>query len=151
MSDNNQKYENYKEQFRRLKKSLDNGFNLEAMFIEYAIIEDRSESVLFHAEKWDAYLHSRRGHQVTMDSKLKYIQKLAENRKNILHRYFKDDLIEQILAWKDERNRLIHALLKQQLQEEEIPRLAKEGYELVKTFRNRSTSYRTVVEKQKNQ
>ena len=37
--DNQLKYENYKEQFRRLNKALANGFNLEAMFIEYAIIE----------------------------------------------------------------------------------------------------------------
>ena len=35
MVDNRLKYENYKEQFRRLNKALVNGFNLEAMFIEY--------------------------------------------------------------------------------------------------------------------
>ena len=151
MNDNNLKYENYKEQFKRLKNALNNGFNLEALFIEYAIIEDRSESILVHAEKWEAYLHHRRGHQITMDSKLKYIQKLAENKKDKLHRYFKDDLIEQILSWKEERNRLIHALLKQKLQEDEILKLANEGYELAKEFRNRATSYRRTVDKQKKQ
>ena len=46
--DNHLKYENYKEQFRRLNKALANGFNLEAMFIEYAIMEDRTESILRH-------------------------------------------------------------------------------------------------------
>ena len=34
-SENRLKYENYKEQFKRLNKALANGFNLEAMFIEY--------------------------------------------------------------------------------------------------------------------
>lgn len=29
-----EKYENYREQFKRLNKALANGFNLEAMFIE---------------------------------------------------------------------------------------------------------------------
>ena len=49
---NQQKYENYKEQFKRLNRALANGFNLEAMFIEYAILEDRTESILRHAEQW---------------------------------------------------------------------------------------------------
>ena len=48
------KYNNYHEQFKRLNKALANGFNLEAMFIEYAIMEDRTESVLRHAGLWDA-------------------------------------------------------------------------------------------------
>lgn len=34
-TDNQLKYENYREQFKRLKKALISGFNLEAMFIEY--------------------------------------------------------------------------------------------------------------------
>ena len=49
--DNNQKYNNYREQFKRLDRSLKNEFYLEALFIEYAIIEDRTESVLKHAGK----------------------------------------------------------------------------------------------------
>ena len=38
---NVQKHNNYTEQFKRLKKALGSGFNLEAIFIEYTIIEDR--------------------------------------------------------------------------------------------------------------
>ncbi len=151
MDENRQKYENYKEQFKRLKKALNNGFNLEAIFIEYAIIEDRSESILVHAEKWDAYLRHRRGHQPTIDSKLRYIQKLAENKEDMLHRYFKDDLIERILTWKEERNRLIHALLNQDLQQNEIFDNAVEGEELAKNIRNRANSYKRAIEKKHEQ
>lgn len=43
-ADNMQKYLNYKEQMGRLKKAIANSFYLEAIFIEYAIIEDRLES-----------------------------------------------------------------------------------------------------------
>ncbi len=32
------KYENYQEQFKRLNTAMRSGFNLEAMFIEYAIM-----------------------------------------------------------------------------------------------------------------
>lgn len=144
-----QKYENYKEQFKRLKKALDNGFNLEAMFIEYALIEDRTESILRHAGLWDAYMKKRNGREPNIDSKLKYIMKRADNNKTILHRYFSDDLVDRILIWKDERNRLIHALLLQKLEHNEVRALAEEGNELVKLIRNRSASYNRMLEKQK--
>ena len=147
--DNQQKYENYKEQFQRLNKALANGFNLEAMFIEYAIMEDRTESILHHAELWDAYIKSRKGREPTINSKVQYIQKRAENKKDLLHRYFSDDLLERVLAWKEERNRLIHALLKQQLEHNEISELAAKGNELVKALRSKSGSYNRAVEKAK--
>ena len=47
--DNQQKYENYKEQTMRLKRAINSCFYLEKIFIEYAIIEDRLESVLRHS------------------------------------------------------------------------------------------------------
>ena len=147
--DNQQKYENYKEQFQRLNKALANGFNLEAMFIEYAIMEDRTESILHHAELWDAYIKSRKGHEPTINSKVQYIQKRAENKKDLLHRYFSDDLLERVLAWKEERNRLIHALLKQQLEHNEISERAAKGNELVKALRSKSGSYNRAIEKAK--
>lgn len=146
---NKQKQLNYQEQIKRLKSALNNGFNLEAMFIEYAIMEDRTESILHHAEKWEAYRKQRKGHPTTIESKVKYIQKLAENRKDLLHKYFSDSLLEEILQWKEERNRLIHALLKQQLTSDEVVDIAEKGSELVKTLKTRATNYNRAVERKK--
>ena len=87
------KYENYHEQCKRLNKALAAGFHLEAMFIEYALMEDRTESILRHAGMWDAYVKSRRGHEGSIDTKLRYIMKLAENRASLQHKYFDDDLL----------------------------------------------------------
>lgn len=140
LTENWQKYENYKEQFKRLNRALANGFHLEAMFIEYAILEDRTESVLRHAGLWDAYIKSRKGRDPGIESKIRYIKKAAENRKSILHRYFSDDLLDQVLLWKDERNRLIHALLKQKLTAEEVTTLATQGNELVKAIRSKASA-----------
>lgn len=117
-------YDNYHEQCKRLKRALASDFNLEAMFIEYALMEDRSESDLRHADMWDAYVKSRKGREKNIDSKIRYIMKLAENKQSLLHRYFADELLQQILDWKDERNRLIHALLKQEFEHNEIANLA---------------------------
>ncbi len=52
---NMEKYDNYREQFRRLKTALDNGFYLEAIFIEYSMLEDRTESLLCRIGQWESY------------------------------------------------------------------------------------------------
>ena len=39
-------YQNFKTQYERLKVALDHAFYLEAACIEYAIIEDRTASIL---------------------------------------------------------------------------------------------------------
>ncbi len=147
--ENQLKYENYREQFKRLNSALRSGFNLEAMFIEYAIMEDRTESILRHAAKWDAYLNYRKGRNLTIDSKVRYIQKLAEQKKTLPNKYFSDDLLDRILAWKEDRNRLIHALLKQQLGHNEIRELAAQGKQLVDELRKRAGNYNRAMDRRK--
>lgn len=148
-TENQLRYENYREQFKRLNSALHSGFNLEAMFIEYAIMEDRTESILRHADKWEAYIKSRKGREPGIDSKIRYIQKLAEQKKTIPNKYFSDDLLDRILIWKEDRNRLIHALLKQQLEHNEVTGLAAQGKQLVDELRNRANKYNRAVDRRK--
>lgn len=148
-AENQLKYENYKEQIRRLNSALAHGFNLEAMFIEYAIMEDRTESILRHADKWDAYMKKQNGRDPTINSKVKYIQKLAAFQNDLLHRYFSDSLLDQILIWKDQRNRLIHALLKQQFEHNEVRELAGQGKQLVDELRKRAGNYNRAIDRRK--
>ena len=150
MTDNQQKYLNYKEQFKRLNRAIASGFNLEAMFIAYSIMEDRSESVLKHAGKYDRYIEKLKGRNPSIDSKIKEIQKCRSNRKDLMYRYFADDLLDKILAWKEERNRMVHALLKQELTSEELENLALQGKEYARLFSNRATNYRRALERAKN-
>ena len=149
-ADNAQKHENYREQFVRLKRALMSEFYLEAIFIEYTIIEDRTESILRHAGKWDAYLKKRGRYQVTLDSKISYIQDFAREKKSLAHRYFSDSLLDEILGWKEERNRLIHALLKQTLTTEEVSEIAHTGERLTKEIRTRATNFSRAVGREKH-
>ena len=149
LPENLQKQKNYQEQFKRLEKAIHNGFYLEAMFIAYAILEDRTESILRHAEKWDAYIKSRKGRDATIDSKIKYIQNIAREKKTLPNKYFGDDLLANILQWKEDRNRMIHALMKQSLTTEELEALALTGREYARALANRATSYRRAVEQRK--
>ena len=114
-----------------------------------AILEDWTESILRHADLWDAYIKSRKGREPNIDSKIKYIQKRAENKNDTLHKCFSDDLLDRVLAWKEERNRMIHALLKQQLTEEDVTRIASEGNDLVRALRSRASAYNKALERRK--
>ena len=148
-TENQLKYENYKEQMKRLNSALAHGFNLEAMFIEYAIMEDRTESILRHADKWDAYMKKQNGRDPTINSKVKYIQKLADFNNDLLHKYFSDDLLDRVLTWKDERNRLIHALLKQEFEHNEVSALSNRGKQLVDELRKRAGNYNRAIDRRK--
>ena len=145
--DNMQKHENYREQFNRLKKALIAEFYLEAIFIEYTIIEDRTESILRHANMWDACVKKQRGHFVTLEKKIEYIKEIAREKKSIAHKYFSDSLLDEIIVWKEERNRLIHALLKQTLTTEEVSKIAHTGERLTKEIRTRATNFNRAVER----
>lgn len=137
LTPNMQKFHNYQTQFTRLKKAMREEFYLEAIFICYAIMEDRTESILRHTGKWDAFMKNRKGHNVTIDAKIRYIQAMAEEKSSLLHRYLADGTLQQILDWKNERNRLVHALLKQAVSAEELAALATTGQTLACTLRTK--------------
>ena len=142
ISENMQKHFNYKEQFKRLNKAIDNNFYLEAIFIEYAIIEDRAESILLYENneiKSDSF--------VSIDRKLNKIIKLAENKKSLPHRYFSDGIINEILEWKECRNQMIHALMKQHLTTQALEELALRGEHLAKEICKRSTNYKRAAKR----
>ena len=136
------KYENYREQFKRLDKAINNNFYLEAMFIAYAIIEDRTESILSYESN---EIHSKGFVPVT--KKLNRIKTIAERKGSLPARYFSDNLIDEILEWKDERNRLIHALMKQSLTTEDLQTVALKGKDLARKLANKATSYRRTLER----
>ena len=147
LSPNMQKYHNYQNQFSRLDKALKAEFYLEAIFIAYAIIEDRTESILRHTGKWEAYEKSRRGRGATLDSKITYIQKMAEEKKSLCNKYLADGTLQQIREWKEERNRMIHALLKQKLADGELAALAHTGSDLARNLRTKTSNLNRAIQR----
>ena len=141
---NDQKYLNYKEQFKRLDKALKYGFNLEAVFIEYAILEDRAEAVLRYEGN---EIHTKERQFVSIDRKLKKIKDIAREKKSLPNRYFTEEFIDEILSWKEERNGMIHAFMKKQLTTESIEAVALKGKDLARQMANKATNYRRAVER----
>lgn len=136
------KYSNYQEQFKRLDKALKNQFYLEAIFIEYAIIEDRTESILRYDDN-----AIKSSNFVSLDKKISKIKTIARERKSLPSRYFDDEFLDLIISWKNERNRMIHALMKQLLATEELEHLAFQGKNIAKILCSKSTNYKRALER----
>ena len=138
---NMQKHENYRMQMGRLSKAIKAEFYLEAIFIEYAVLEDRLESILVHSGKFNSEKHN------TMDKKLKKVQEISREKKAVAYRYFSAELIQSIYDWKEKRNCLIHALMKQNLVSEDLKELALSGLDIVKVMNTKSTSFKKALNK----
>ena len=142
---NREKQENYRVQFQRLKKANDNAFFLEAIFIEYAIIEDRSEAILSY--EGNEIVPKNDKEFVSFARKKNKIVKLAERKDSLIRRYFSDDFMEKLMDWVNERNSVIHALLKKNTTTTELKDFANRGEELCKELRNRANNYKRMVER----
>ena len=137
---NYEKYDCYKNLHDSLSKALKNGFYYEAIFIEYAIFEDR----LFSAIKYSGY--------VVNDQETERKRSLSIERKiNIIrsHKFFSDkfvkerlteDLLKKLIDWKDQRNKLVHALADIRYDAEAVKEIALSGAELLKCFKPKCQS-----------
>ena len=87
---NIQKYFNYQEQMVRLKKAMAAQFYLEAIFIEYAVMEDRLESILRHSGVFNPERHN------TIQAKLRRVSELRRAKKCLLNRSLSEELLQEI-------------------------------------------------------
>ncbi len=147
ITDNMQKYENYKEQMGRLKRALSLRFYIEAIAIEYSIFEDRTASALRHAE---INTISSKGNPLTLSRKLNKIQNdLSYQSKPLKGRKIPYELIEHIKSWKYERDDLIHALLSLRTTTEQFQKIAEQGNKLIRLFSNKVAVSNRYYDKQK--
>ena len=136
---------NYAEQMKRLKKALSMEFYLEATFIEYAVIEDRIESFLRHAGVFNPKKHN------SLNGKLSKLAEQQRCKTGLIRKYVSDELIASIHSWKNERNILTHAMMKNNLTTEHLKKLAEDGEQIVKILNSKSTSYRRYLERHKEE
>ena len=139
---NYDKKERYAVLMSKLKKATNNELYYEAIFIEYAIIEDRTESILRHAN-------------IKVDSNTKLHHKLNKIKSNPIFnnpyckKHLTDELIDNLHEWKNQRNQLIHDLVKYQYGDETIKNIALQGECYVKRLSNKSKLVNNYFDKQK--
>ncbi len=143
-TDNSVKYLNYKEQMGRLKKAMGYGFYLEAIAIEYAIIEDRMESILRHSNKYNPEKHN------TLNKKLNRVSEIQRNKTSVLRKYLTEEMIADIHTWKNDRNPIVHSLVKLELHTEDLKSIAEKGRDLTKMLCSKVTSYNRALDKLSN-
>lgn len=141
---NMEKYENYRHQKERLKKALKDEFYLEAVLIEYAIMEDRLESALVHAEAFNPKKHEM------IKPKLKRLHSLGTERGTGFSRYYPEELLGAIESWIGRRNTLVHSLMKSSVDDGMLKDCAEEGKELTDRLDGRVSAYKRAITRANN-
>ena len=133
---NYEKNERYSELMSKLKKSVEEEFYYESIFIIYAVFEDRTESLLKHANIDIVSIDDR---PLSLNDKLSILSKNSAFKQEYIKKHLSKDLIRRIHLWKNKRNTLIHNLVNAEYDNDEVKKMAIDGYELVKTLNNKST------------
>lgn len=129
----------------RLNKAIKNKFYLEAVFIEYSILEDRTDALLIYcygenkASKWDK-----------ITPRINKLKAVVGDKYLNINKYISLALLERTLKWIEVRNSIIHALMKRNNSSVELETLAIEGLELVKIFNTKSIAFKKKIEKLNN-
>ncbi len=140
-TDNMLKYANYKDQMEHLTRALDERFYLEAVFIEYAVIEDRLTSALKHAG-----VYNEKKHRMLTD-KVKALRLLIRNGDKAACEHLLENLLDNILSWKDKRNSYVHSLMDQEQETDSFEELAQEGNALMQSLKNAVGTYNRAHDK----
>lgn len=139
----------YKDLLARMELALLEGFYMEACWIQYAIIEDRFNSVIRHAypKRGDELLKTLRG----LDRKMDHIAQKIHPEDGDCQKTIHKDLIKRITHWKDKRNDLMHEIADADDLEKiqsKLKKMAPDGKELINELSAKVFKYKTLVERQ---
>lgn len=129
------KRNSYEEIIHRLDSALDQGFNLEASWITYALFEDRTTSAL---AKSGGVLVSKNNSFISIEVKLKELKSRSLTHAGLQRAGLINALLDEIIDWKNKRNALMHTLAEVPRPWEDInndaQNLAIEGREIIARY-----------------
>lgn len=121
----------YRSLHEMLSKALKSEFYYEAIFIEYAIIEDRTSSLLRHANITIV--------EPTLNNKIKTLKFNHVFKDEYIKKHLSFELLDSVRKWKNKRNTIIHDLINLSYSNEDVKKIALEGQEVVKKLSSKST------------
>lgn len=142
---NYEKQATYAERKTQLKKAMKSGFYFEAIFLEYAIMEDRTESVLRHAG--GIKLVNSRNQPLKLSEKIRRIRDGKPFAEKYVRQRLTSELLDRIDKWRMHRNDLVHYLMNSPTAPDELQAVAEEGYEIVKVLDNKVKSVNRYFDK----
>ena len=122
-----------------LSRAMKNEFYYEAIFIEYAIIEDRTDSILRHA--------NIRIKNPTLNNKINTIKHSHIFKDEYIKKHLNFELLDSVKSWKNKRNDLIHDLVNISYINADIKEIAIEVQIIVKKLSNKSTLITNYLDK----
>lgn len=140
-----EKQEIYKAMKTNLRKAMNAEFYYEAIFIEYAIIEDRCLSLLKHAGV--KYVDSK-GKEIKISGKIRKLRGNPAFDNEYVRKRLTLEFIQDMEDWKRDRDQLIHDLAKIPYDNDRIKAIAEVGQEVVRVLDNKSKSLNAYFDKQ---
>lgn len=126
------KYEAYRSMYINLGKALKAGFYYQAIFIEYAIFEDRLASLLRYA---GVPTVRKDGREDKISRKIAKVRDHnAFNTKSIRSR-LPVALMDELKLWTEQRNALVHDLANMPYDNEQVKAVALDGERILKDFK----------------
>lgn len=101
-ANNNEKRDTYAKMLRRYKAAMKHGFYLEAIFIAYAVMEDRITRFLFHAGLVNDKTNLRKNHAKVAKN---LVSQLSPDDKRIIHISTRIEMLENLSKWAQETER----------------------------------------------
>ena len=131
------KYETYKALYDDLSRALRAGFYYQAIFVEYAILEDRLTSLLKYAGIPHA---NKNGKEDKISRKIAKVRDRPEFATKFVRDRISTELMDEIREWTEERNKLIHDLANIPYDSEQVKKVAEDGDRILKVFKTKSAS-----------
>ena len=144
MVNNEIKRINYSHQKTRLKIALESKFYVEAIAIEYVIIEDRINSIFAHTNQ---PFHYKDGKPYKFQKRLDILKDNPFFTEKEMRKRLPRKLLLEIEEWKESRNKIIHNLLNEEFESGEFRRLATKGKKLLDQIDNKSRSIKDYMKK----
>ena len=126
---NQQKHQIYATLKAKLKRAIASEYWFEACMLEYAIIEDRTMSILLHAGICKN--ENRR-----LSNKLNSLENQIGKQHPVISKKVDAKTIADILIWKDRRDKAVHEACKRLYDENNMKEIAILGNELVDRITN---------------
>ena len=142
------KYDTYKKMHDALSKALRNEFYYEAIFIEYAIFEDRLLSLIKHSGYVIKGKELCKDGSISIERKINIVLSHDLFAPKFIKNRLTPSLLDELKDWKNKRNKLIHALANIKYDEENAKEVALSGYDLLKRFKSKSQSVIGYFDKQ---
>jgi len=147
---NKQKQETYARMKVGLNRAIQSRFYYEAIFIEYAIVEDRCTSMLKHAgvNYWKKTKDPAKPQEKNLRDKLNLLKDHHPFTEKELRKKIARETLDRADAWREKRNDLIHHLANIPYDSEAVEQVALEGNDIVDEISNAAKRVTTYFEKQ---